>query len=172
MKNLSLNILPAAIFSSIISLGLCYFFLYRWNQDEFSESEIIISIFYTTPIFFSVCIITDIIFLKRYYNYIVITELPIVKSWLIVWLFVAITTTFISFILDYIYGLIDSQIFISYTNKLAISLESDGDDSSIQEFRDATFFTQTIFQNLIGIFLGSLISVLVTKKYGGRNEKI
>jgi hypothetical protein len=172
MKNLTLRILPAIIFSSIISLGICYIFLYRWNQDGFSESEILISIFYTLPIFFLVCIIINIIFLRKYYKEAIFEEVYIANNWIVVWLFIAVTTMFTSFFFDYIYGLIDSQIFSVYTAKLANTLESDGDDTSIQELKDATFFTQTIFQNLIGVFLASLISVLATKKYGMRNGKI
>ena len=147
-------------------------FLYRWNQDGFSESEILISIFYTLPIFFLVCIIINIIFLRKYYKEAIFEDIYIVNNWVVVWLFVAVTTMLTSFFFDYIYSLIDSQIFSVYTAKLANTLESEGDDTSIQELKDATFFTQTIFQNLIGVFLASLISVLVIKKYSIKNGKI
>jgi len=167
MKNLLINLLPASIISSFVSLGLCYIFLYRWSYDGFSESEIIISLFFTIPVFLVVCTVIDILFMRRFLKDTIDSEEAQFTRWFVLFIFSTLTTIIISLFLDFLYSNIDNVLFENYTKGL-VDVLSEENDSSLEDFENSNFFVQTIFQNIFGITVATLISTLNTKKY--RNQ--
>jgi heme/copper-type cytochrome/quinol oxidase subunit 2 len=168
MKNLLINLLPASIISSLISLALCYIFLYRWSQDGFSESEIIISLFFTIPVFLIVCTVIDVLFLRKFLKDTILSEETRFTHWFVLFIFVTLTTIIISLLLDFLYFNVDNLLFEKYTKGLVDALSEEENDSTLEDLKNSTFFVQTIFQNIFGIIVATLISTLITKKY--RNQ--
>lgn len=172
MKNLFVNLLPASIISSLFSLGICYIFLYRWTQDGFTESEIIISLFYTIPIFLIICTVVNTLFLRRFFKETDFLAESQLTHWFALFIFISFTTIIISFSLDYLYFNVDNVLFDNYTKSLVEVLSEEENDSTLNDFKSSNFFIQTIFQNIFAIIVASFISTMVTKKYRNKPKTL